>query len=142
MHFHLLQPPSSGHLPFPRRQLTLHLNLKTMTMSSKGQVRRDYHHQQQEQQCHHTRGLDLQGGIIMIDSRHRRVLVGFKLSSSFRERILSTMSYELESCGLCVQDPSLGTPRRFSRSPPPAEAEATNASSYTVFFGDEMLLSF
>lgn len=44
------------------------------------------------------------------------------------------MSYELESCGLCVQDPSLGTPRRFSRSPPPSEAEATNASSYTVFF--------
>lgn len=53
------------------------------------------------------------------------------------------MSYELESCGLCVQDPSLGTPRRFSRSPPPAEAEATNASSYTVFLGRDapLLLS-
>lgn len=49
MHFHLLQPPSSGHLPFPRRQFTLYLNLKTtMTcMSSKGRVRRDYHHQQE-----------------------------------------------------------------------------------------------
>lgn len=52
MHFHLLQPPFSGHLPFPRRQFTLYLNLKTMTtyligMSSKGRVRRDYHHQQE-----------------------------------------------------------------------------------------------
>lgn len=41
MHFHLLQPPFSGHLPFPRGQFTLYLNLKTMTtyligMSSKG----------------------------------------------------------------------------------------------------------
>lgn len=49
-----------------------------MTMSSKGQVRRDYHHQQEQEQCHHTReGLDLQGGIIVIDSRHRQFLVGF-----------------------------------------------------------------